>query len=384
MNYYLDKERPMKNTEIVVAIVVLLVLSLFLQQASIDNKPTLVGTPKVWVGVDVAYDNLTEMKQLVDKISPYTNLIVIGADGITYNVSKLDEACQYVYDRGLSFILFTEKPFDQQWLESAKTKWGDRFMGLNAFDEVGGRQLDVYKYRPVWQANNYSDASAQYTYVLNRSLNYVERNYTLGLSLFSSEYAFYWFDYKSGYDVLFAEFSSNYSRQLSIALCRGAATALNKNWGAIITRTTIDPPYLESGQDLYKDMVLAYNNGAKYILVFDTDKNYTNDILKPEHLAAMKQFWQYATNNPEPKDSSNYRIAYVIPKDYAYGFRGPNDKIWGLWEADNLSAPICISLNSMLRVYGTRLDIIYSDGIDTKNMWTYNHFIFWNGTVYDR
>ena len=48
--------------------------------------------------------------------------------------------------------------------------------------------------------------------------------------LFASDYAFYWYDYQVGYDTIFAEFGSNYSQQLNVALCRGAATVQNKTW----------------------------------------------------------------------------------------------------------------------------------------------------------
>ena len=36
---------------------------------------------------------------------------------------------------------------------------------------------------------------------------------------------------------------------------------------------------MESGPELYNDMVLAYENGAKYIVVFDSNANYTQNVL---------------------------------------------------------------------------------------------------------
>jgi len=74
-------------------------------------------------------------------------------------------------------------------------------------------------------------------------------------------------------------------------------------------------------------MVLAYENGAKYILVFDTNENYTEGILKEEHLQAIEEFWQYTKNNPRNNNQLENRIAYILPYDYGYGFRGPVDKI---------------------------------------------------------
>jgi hypothetical protein len=372
---------------LIVFIISLLIVSLLLQYSFLI-KESSKGNTDVFVGIDVAYDDLAEIKRLVDEINYYTNLFVIGSTGITYNVTKLDEICQYIYDKGLSFIIYTERSPQTKWLEDAKGRWGDRFLGFYPYDEVGGRQLDLYKYRPVWEADNYTDARNQYVGLLNSSLNRITRYYTSSVNfpLFTSDYALYWFDYKAGYDVLFAEFGWNYSRQLNVALCRGAATVQNKNWGVMITWTYNNPPYIESGEELYNDMILAYNNGAKYILVFDSNNNYTQGILKEEHLEALKKFWNYVNHNPQTLDALTDRVAYVLPKDYAYGFRGPNDKIWGLWEgdADPLTSTICTNLGNLMGQYGTKLDIIYDEKAEPNNTSVYSRFMFWNGTVYDR
>ena len=115
--------------------------------------------------------------------------------------------------------------------------------------------------------------------------------------VFTADYGLYWFDYKAGYDTVFAELGWNYSRQINIALCRGAATVQNKDWGVMIAWTYTTPPYIESGDQLYKDMVLAYDNGAKYIVVFDGDGG-SQGILQQEHLDAMQRFWNYAQKQP--------------------------------------------------------------------------------------
>ena len=103
--------------------------------------------------------------------------------------------------------------------------------------------------------------------------------YPTEYQLFTSDYALYWYDYEAGYNTVFAEFTMNYSRSLNIALCRGAATVQNKDWGVMITWTYTQPPYMENGTELYNDMVLAYENGAKYIIVFDSNENYTQNVL---------------------------------------------------------------------------------------------------------
>ena len=97
--------------------------------------------------------------------------------------------------------------------------------------------------------------------------------------------------------------------------------------GVIVTWTYNNQPYIESGPDLYEDLVLAYENGAKYIVIFDSNEDYTGGILEDEHLEAMKNFWEYSEENPRKSVPIKDRVAFVLPENFAYGFRGPLDKI---------------------------------------------------------
>jgi hypothetical protein len=378
---------------IIIAILIsLLVVSLFLTWGGVSES----SPSNVFVGIDAAYDNVTELEQLVDKVSSYTNTIVIGSTGITFNLTKLNEVCQYIYDRGMYFMIYAHPinnpsglAIQRQWVLDAKPKWGEYFLGLYAFGEPGGSQLDNATYKVVdnenWFADNCTEAADKYVSDLTLILNHTIRDQmgAANLPLFTSDYMLYWFDYKAGYDTLFAEFGWNYSRNLNVALCRGAANVQNKDWGVMITWTYTQPPYLESGSELYNDLVLAYENGAKYILVFDTNKNYTHDVLQQQHLDALKQFWQYAAANPRGSAPNSHGVAYVLPKDYGYGFRGPNDKIWGLWQADEFSLNISKQLGGLIDQYQNRLDIIYDDGLNANNSYGYSQLIFWNGTVWN-
>jgi hypothetical protein len=167
---------------------------------------------------------------------------------------------------------------------------------------------------------------------------------------------------------------------LQVALCRGAATMHNDEWGVIITWTYGQPPYLENGSQLYNDMIYAYQNGAKYILVFDSNLNYTQNVLQQEQLNAMKKFWNYVKANPRKENDVQDKVAFVLPADYGYGFRGPNDTIWGLWSADNLSANIWNSVNSLVEQYKINIDVIYDDDLQFS-ISNYSKLIFWNETA---
>jgi hypothetical protein len=343
--------------------------------------------PKIYVGVSLAYGDVCDAKKLIDQVYSYTNFFVIGTTQITHNTTKINETCQYLYDRGMYFTLFLDRPPSVQLLDMIRTKWVDRFLGFYAYDEAGGRQLDqVYGWTTVSQASSYVDAENQF---INTTIGYLRsnvgrfrftRNYANATEfrLLTSDYALDWFDFKAGYDVVWAQLGWNYSRQLNIALCRGAATMQNKEWGTIMAWTYTEPPYLLSGSEIYNDMVQAYANGAKYVLVFDSNKDYTQGILQSEHFDALRQFWQYAKNNPRKNQPADERVAFVLPPFYAYGFRGPDDKIWGLWPADGFSRNISIAVGSLLETYGDRLDIIYEDNLQPTNRDGYREIIYWN------
>src|SRR3990170_630679 len=230
----------MKTMRLGVVLVSLLFLQVFLSLGLSFNAQA-VGSPDVFVGIDMAYgDSVAEAKRRIDEASSYTNLFVIGTTGITNNATKLNETCQYAYDKGLSFIIYSTRMPRTEWLEDAKKRWGDRFLGFHAYDELGGMQLDYVKTgRTVLDAESYTEAATQFVNKTNQILNRYRQNYTSSANfpLFTSDYTLYWFLFKAGYDVILAQFGWNYSRQLNVALCRGAATVQNKEWGAIITWT---------------------------------------------------------------------------------------------------------------------------------------------------
>ena len=381
----------MKQRYLVVFIGSLLVAAIF-TRVLIHEEPVKGEPLELFVGIDVAYGNITEIKLLVNKISNYTNIIVIGCTDIIYDWNKLADVCQYVYDKGLTFIIYSDMPPEHEEVLGAHVdqinEWGDRFLGVYAFDEVGGRQLDQATPRPfrVDEADNSTDAANKFIAAAKERLDWFTNNDTGSMSFpsFTSDYALYWFDYKAGYDVVFAEFGWNYSRELNAALCRGAATVQDKDWGVMITWTYNEPPYIESGEKLYEDLVLAYESGAKYILLFDSNEEYTHGTLEDEHLDALEHFWQYTQDNPRTSDVANSRVAYVLPEGCGYGFRGPSDKIWGLWEADEFTCGLCVELGETIEQYWPQLDIIYDDGLNSTNTAMYNKLIYWNGTVCDR
>jgi hypothetical protein len=372
-------------------LVSLLILLLFSGICSYLNTYPDSKQADVFVGVDAAYDNIARVKSRVDEVKSYTNFFVIGSTGITLNATKLNDVCQYLNDSGLHFATFTHTTnnadstiqFNQsEWTNYAKQRWNNHFLGLYTYDEPGGHQIDhddPYMVAP--KADNYSDAANKYVGKLSDVLSEFK---SLNSPLMTSDYTLYEFDYRAGYDLVLAQYAWNHSRPLNTALCRGAATMHGKDWGVMITYTYDTPPYLASGPEIYNDMVTAYQNGAKYIVLFDYAKDLAtmtaHGILQQEHLDALKQFWQYIKDHPRPSNEVDDRVAYVLPENYGYGFRGPNDALWGLWGADNLSNKIWSDVTTFAEQYKPRLDIIYEDSL-RYSPWNYSKLIFWNGTV---
>ena len=54
-------------------------------------------------------------------------------------------------------------------------------------------------------------------------------------------------------------------------------------------------------------------------------------------------------------------VAFVLPKDYGFGLRRVDDRIWGFWGPDDKSPIIWNNLNKLLGQYGSRLDLVYDD-----------------------
>jgi len=323
--------------------------------------------PEFFVGVQLGYGEVDDCKALVDKVKDYTNLFVISSGAVTHNDTDLNEVCDYIYDAGLYFIVYFQtlsasyKFHVQNWAILAKEAYGDQFLGEYLFDEPGGKQLDQGMPTCVTFAEHYMEAA---TFYVKNVAEYLEDYIYLGGEEFTSDYGLYWFDYKAGYDTVLAEFGWNHSRPLHVALCRGAAKVQNRDWGVMVTYTYENPPYLESGEKLYDDLVLAYNNGAKYAVVFNHDKNAAYSgygIMTEEHFEALENFWNYVNNNPNKHGSMRGDVALVLPQDYGFGFRNPNDKVWGLWENDRYSSEIWNDVNDLLEEYGSRLDIVYYD-----------------------
>jgi len=371
-----------------VAILLLIVFSTFLPFALLDfstyAEPYADG---LYVGVIELGDN-AETKRLIDETKSYTNFIVFSNMQTIRDQIQLEEIADYATDAGLSFFVrmtyptrfenFSYNPFE--WVHTAKNRYGDHFLGYYLYDEPGGNQMDLASFRQFDETTmpcNYRDAANTFVYYLFLQM----RDFIKTESIVTSDYGLYWYDYEAGYDVVFAEFGWNHYRSLNIALCRGAAQMHNKTWGVTITWETTNPPHLESATELYNDLVKAYNAGAKYIAIYNEPRLEEHGLLTAEHLQAIRDFRGYASENAQNITSNSQKIAYVMPENYGWGMRSVDDRIWGVWPADDHSVIIWNDLQKLISKYDDSFDIIYD------SPWTrlfanthYDTLIWWNGT----
>ena len=353
-------------------------------------------------GVSYGLSTVSEARLLIDKVKDYTNFFIINNWDISTNETALNEICDYAAEAGLTFIVFFDfislNPrrenlvWHREWVETAKDRWGDKFAGIYIYEEPGGKQIDTGLFDELYHdderrrmyenVTTYTEAAEIFLTELPRSwsFRYLQRH---NITKFVSDYALYWFDYLAGYDTIFVELGWNHSSIQHIDLCRGAASVQRKDWGAIITYTYDNPPYLASGKKMLDEMLSSYEAGAKYVIIFNFPK-YPKDnqygILIEEHFTVMQQFWEYVIEYPEKYGTKDGKIAFVLPKDYGWGMRHQYDNIWlPTWGSDDLSPLIWENMHKLIEKHGLQLDIVYDD--PRFKFENYDQVIFWNSTI---
>ncbi|MGA2386089.1 MAG: NosD domain-containing protein [Candidatus Bathyarchaeia archaeon] len=374
----------MKHKKAVLAVLlVAIVVVAFFVAYNLDTpaKQTEAASKPFYLGIETGWNaNVSQCEASIDQVKGYTNLYIIASPLILRNETMLNEVCDYAYNAGMYIMpAWYQDLFNTSlgyapasWFTTAKERYGDKLLGIYFYDEPGGSQLDETinftsnnAYNETSQPISYQDYANWYFQIWTQGNGVpVAANLTrsLGPSLFTSDYALYWFDYQLGYDTVLAELGWNNSRPLQVSLVRGAAEAQNKSWGAIITWTYDQAPYLETPSQLYNDMVLAYNSGASYIAIYDSSKNYVNTTLtNPEYFTKLKEFWSYVQQNPEKQGNLKANVAVVLPQDYGFGFRNENDSVWQYHAATAWTQQLYNDVTNLLTQYKSGLNIVYSD-----------------------
>ncbi len=376
-------------------LVTLTVVALFAVPTLMAEKEAAPATlDDCFVGVAFCGNTTAEAKLLIDRVKTYTNLFIVQSGPVSWNETSLNEICDYAVDAGLKIIVYfgdfnpvvlarNGTTWRLNWMNNTHSRWGDNFLGVYYYDEPGGIWLDTdltqFNFRnPV--NSSYDAAAAGFVYGAKRELAFVpSKNLT---TVFVSDYALHWFDYLGSYDVVFTQVGWNHSYPQGIALVRGAANLQNKDWGVLMTWKYNGTPYLDSGQAIYSQMVSAYTAGAKYISIFNypTLEDNAYGVMKDEHFEALEQFWKDARTGSIKYGSVKAEAVLVLPRNYGWGMRNPDDRIWGFWNSDDKSPQIWQLSRALLSQYGFRLDIVYDDP-EFPVAGRYPQIYYWNSTL---
>jgi hypothetical protein len=167
-----------------------------------------------------------------------------------------------------------------------------------------------------------------------------------------------------------------------IALVKGAAHLQDKDWGAIVTWKYNDVPYLDSGEEIYQQLSMAHQAGAKYLIIFDypTIENNPYGVLTDDHFEALQKLWaDMHDNNVLIKSDLQAEAVLVLPQNYGWGMRHVEDRIW-LWGPDEHSQMIWDITQKLLDTYGINLDIVYDDP-QFPVTGKYDKIYYWNQTL---
>jgi flagellar basal body-associated protein FliL len=335
-----------------------------------------VKAEKFYVGVAFCGNTTAEARLLIDRVKSYTNLLVLQSGPVSKNETATNEICDYAVQAGLSIVVYfgdlnprvltNETRWRTNWVNTARQRWGERLLGVYYYDEPGGIWLDSdwSQFPRAFTPNStYDSVATRFIRGFQRDPGTVQLKNN-SIPIFVSDYALYWFDYLSGYDVVLAQVGWNRSLPQDIAMLRGAARIQNRDWGAIIGWKYTAPPYLDTGVNIYSQMVDAYTAGAKYIVLFNYPQLDGNayGVMTDEHFDALERFWNDVVKNPTIVPGSiAAETALVLPKNYGWGMRNPEDHIWGFWGPDDKSTQIWTISCTLLSQYGLHLDIVYDD-----------------------
>lgn len=143
----------MKHTVILVTIVLLIMMILLSSVTVMGDVSSAENTSDnlqpFYVGVTYGGESVQEAKELIDTVKEYTNFFVLQSEYLQWNISAVNEICNYAMTSGLYCAAFCGVYLDvgntaelAMWLNVAKERWGEQFIGIYYDDEPGRKMID--------------------------------------------------------------------------------------------------------------------------------------------------------------------------------------------------------------------------------------------------
>ena len=128
---------------IVLILIVLIGLIAVIGSTSLSKN----SKPQFHVGVTFGGDNSADAKILIDRVKDYTNLFVVASGPLQNNITELEHTCDYAVKSGLDIIVYfgsyeALRNTTVAFIDTAKERWGNHFLGIYYGDEPSGKALD--------------------------------------------------------------------------------------------------------------------------------------------------------------------------------------------------------------------------------------------------
>jgi len=336
------------------------------------------------LGYDVRPDRADT--RVIPKITKYQDVITVYARDPKTN--KISSLTAYGPDGGCNVTIYDGRHSDK--LEYLPN--GTLIIHRRVWDKSGVTNIvytakniteypsyeEVLKQNPIKNNDDIAKAYINMNKAFLEDINKKQLN-SESILVFTADYGLYWWNYQGGYDVVFAELAWNNTAAQEIGLVRGAANLQGKSWGTILTWKYTHPPYLTDGAEMFEQIKASYEAGAEYVLIFNYTEDPTNhNTLQEEHYEALERFWNDVVQNPKVVHGGiKAEAVFVLPQNYGWGMRFPEDNLWGLWYANEDNQELWNQIQNKLDKHGLKLDIVFEDP-NHPIKGKYNNIYYWN------
>ena len=130
-------------------------------------------------------------------------------------------------------------------------------------------------------------------------------------------------------------------------------------------------------------MMTSYEAGAEFIIIFNYPQIEDNPYgtMTEEHFIILEEFWieiNRLSNLEEKAEIIKPDVVLVLPRNYGWGMRHPDDRIW-FWGPDEKTLQIWEFSRELILQHGLNMDIIYQDS-QYSDLDQYGTIYYWDNS----